>query len=870
MDNLTYLAIYFSTRWSLLNQRFSRLLRRSGPVQIYLLLTTSVLVISTVFWAYLGSRVQLHNADQLSDPYMFSDYHTFHAARFPAAHTFLLKWPLFALLGMLGVSASSLALATIGLVLITVVGLMLLLACIERRPQVLATEYLILAAMLLLVPAQPYAGGLLPVNMAMVTTRNIEYLVYIGALLCLLKARRLRSWWFAGGIVLLAVLVASDKLFLGLSLGGAGIVLVAASLLRDWRMVTMAVRWFVGGILAAIGSAGIVACIARVHITGIVAGQSLAPYTAAGGAKDIILGTIYGTTGLFTNLGANPAYDNRVLGSLPHDVLHAVATFSGIVRFVVACVSVAALALLVRYFYGYIRQQTVRDHIHSSLAFQLTVALASSTVVAAGLYIATNHYYAVDARYLGIGLFALVIGVVTLLRGWSPHSHRTLVHFGTAATGLVVLAAFVSYTTAHHQEATYASLESRNESIVQLLNRHGTHTIVGDYWRVLPIKLAAHNALDALPLGNCTLPAAALTSGAWQPDLGRTRFAYLISFERSITGYPACSLPQVTTAYGRPNSIQVIAGSLAKPQEAVLFYDTGAHPSPPPTAAQIPQASLLPVKPAQLANTDCAQPTIMNIVAHEDDDLLFLSPDLLHELRAGDCVRSVFMTAGDSGFNKFYWLSRQLGVEAAYSQMLHIPNVWDQQTLALAGGQYMTLASPRASHQVTLIFLNLPDGGIQGSGFTDSNNESLQKLYAGTLPALHTVDGQSSFSSTQLVDALSALMITYQPAEIHTQASVPSGSYPDHSDHIATGRFAALAATQYDQQHFGGVVAIPVVRYIGYPIHGYDENITGDDQGQKEAAFLAYAQYDGGVCHTVAQCAGMTTYDAYLHRQYQQ
>src|ERR1700694_2302046 len=41
--------------------------------------------------------------------------------------------------------------------------------------------------------------------------------------------------------------------------------------------------------------------------------------------------------------------------------------------------------------------------------------------------------------------------------------------------------------------------------------------------------------------------------------------------------------------------------------------------------------------------------TTLNIVAHEDDDLLFLSPDLLHAIQAGRAVRTVFVTAGDSG-----------------------------------------------------------------------------------------------------------------------------------------------------------------------------------------------------------------------------
>ena len=43
-----------------------------------------------------------------------------------------------------------------------------------------------------------------------------------------------------------------------------------------------------------------------------------------------------------------------------------------------------------------------------------------------------------------------------------------------------------------------------------------------------------------------------------------------------------------------------------------------------------------------LAAAGCPQGTTLNIVAHQDDDLLFLSPDLLHNIQAGRCVRTVY------------------------------------------------------------------------------------------------------------------------------------------------------------------------------------------------------------------------------------
>src|SRR4051812_16236250 len=92
-----------------LNRFFAKALRsffracargaRSASFQnIYAFSAALFLLVSTAYWSILGAHVQIHNADQLSDPYLFSNWQTFHGATFPGAHTFLLKWPIFWLL----------------------------------------------------------------------------------------------------------------------------------------------------------------------------------------------------------------------------------------------------------------------------------------------------------------------------------------------------------------------------------------------------------------------------------------------------------------------------------------------------------------------------------------------------------------------------------------------------------------------------------------------------------------------------------------------------------------------------------------------------------------------------------------------------
>ena len=52
-------------------------------------------------------------------------------------------------------------------------------------------------------------------------------------------------------------------------------------------------------------------------------------------------------------------------------------------------------------------------------------------------------------------------------------------------------------------------------------------------------------------------------------------------------------------------------------------------------------------------------------VAHLDDDLLFMNPDIASNVEAGGCVRLVYLTASDAGEGDGYMLGRERGVRAA-------------------------------------------------------------------------------------------------------------------------------------------------------------------------------------------------------------
>lgn len=863
----TPLVLFCTKVWRSFVRLLGHAAKNKGFRYTYAIFAVLVFFASAVFWAVLGARLQINNADQLSDPYLFSSWNVFHGATFPGSHTFLLKWPIFVLLHFVGVTPTSLMYATIGVVVATLAVLLFILYKIDRRPLVFGTVCLGLSLALLLVPAQPYASGLLPVNMAMLTTRNLEYAFYLGALVLFARANKLRSRSFMVGVVLLAILIASDKLFLSLSAGGALLALIAYALFSNWGLSAYVVRWLVGSILAGILAVALLFVISATHLAHLTSATTATPYGAAHSGTDVVLGVSYAVLGFFTNLGANPAYDNKILAELPATLSKHIWSVGTLAYLTALILAIYALVWAWRLVWPSLKASPLRAK--PPVANLLALSLIWSTVAAFGVFVATKHYYAVDARYLTIGFFALAVTVSTGLRKVRWRWPEDLLLIACPLLAAIVLAVFTNLHIDTQQTHALDTIKDRDNTIAATLKRHKVDVLVGDYWRVMPIKLAMGSRQNVMPLNGCVQPGTVLTSSAWQPDLRKHSFAYIVTLDGSITDFPNCSLTEITAKYGRPNATQIISGTLAHPDEALLFYDQGSH-APSKADIQAAKAPLLPIGLQDIENTSCDQPTVMNIVAHQDDDLLFLSPDLLHDIQSGKCVRTVFLTAGDSGNDRLYWLSRQLGSEAAYTHMLGLNprTIWDQQTVRLAADEYATIASPLGSTKVSLVFLNLPDGDLQGQGFEASGNQSLAKLHDGSLSEITSVDGQAKYTSVQLTAALAMLMNTYQPAEIHTQADVPSDQYPDHSDHVMTGLYTEAAAALYDQIHFGGALTVPVTRYIGYPIHGYESNISGDDLTQKEAAFLLYANYDGGVCHSIAQCSQTATYGAYLSRQY--
>jgi hypothetical protein len=250
----------------------------------------------------------------------------------------------------------------------------------------------------------------------------------------------------------------------------------------------------------------------------------------------------------------------------------------------------------------------------------------------------------------------------------------------------------------------------------------------------------------------------------------------------------------------------------------------------------------------------------MYIVAHEDDSLLFQSPDLLHDIRSGACVSTIYTTAGDDGNNQSYWSGREAGALAGYASMAGVANSWTQ-SATIAAGHAVTTYQLAAAPRVTQMFLRLPDGRHNGTGFPSDGNESLQRLWTAAINTIHPVDGSTAYTAVGLVNTLSALMSSFAPNDIRVQDYIGRPGGGDHSDHYFTAYFSRAAQQLYTTAH-------QLVGYQGYDTRDRPANVpAGDDLTAKTNAFYAYGADDPLVCNTDASCAG-SLYEAWLRRQY--
>lgn len=245
------------------------------------------------------------------------------------------------------------------------------------------------------------------------------------------------------------------------------------------------------------------------------------------------------------------------------------------------------------------------------------------------------------------------------------------------------------------------------------------------------------------------------------------------------------------------------------------------------------------------------------IVAHQDDDLLFMQPDLWNVVHQHDPVTIVYVTAGDAGAGLDYAVSRIVAVKAAYGWVAGSQD-WRCRWIDLAGHPAHRCDLDAAP--VSLVFLGYPDGGIRGD-----RPDSLLHLFEGAIEHADTVAVHvARYDRPGLVATLTELITSLQPSIIRTlEVSAVHGD--DHSDHMLVGALTVLAAARARSD-------AALMSYRGYNVNGEPPNLPEVIFQQVSLGMRAYSACQTGCATCVDEvCAPeniLAWYNGFLHRHY--
>ncbi|MFF9013891.1 PIG-L family deacetylase [Streptomyces sp. NPDC014870] len=289
----------------------------------------------------------------------------------------------------------------------------------------------------------------------------------------------------------------------------------------------------------------------------------------------------------------------------------------------------------------------------------------------------------------------------------------------------------------------------------------------------------------------------------------------------------------------------------------------GAQAAPPAAGTASGATARAAATPVRTPDVAVAQ-----IVAHPDDDLYFMNPDVVQSIRSGRSLTTVYLTAGEAdGINgrganapapdkAGFAAARQNGIRAAYAEMAtgSRTSPWDRVSIPTVGGGAAELDVLRAAPQISLVWMQIREAGAINA---DRPN-SLNGLWNGRVQVLASqratgtpVTTDFTYSKDQVIEAVTGILERIRPTFVRIQDPTPgrnlkTGALTDHQDHLYGARFAQAAleryatrATDAGRPHFG------VQNYLGYPTSILPYTLDPESAGTKLSTLKTYAWTDG-------------------------
>jgi hypothetical protein len=241
-------------------------------------------------------------------------------------------------------------------------------------------------------------------------------------------------------------------------------------------------------------------------------------------------------------------------------------------------------------------------------------------------------------------------------------------------------------------------------------------------------------------------------------------------------------------------------------------------------------------------------------VAHEDDDLLFMNPDISTIIGAGGCMRVVYLTAAERGEGVSYMRGRAQGIRAAYAMLANTPDRWTKSVVHYDGKHqflFVLDGNPRISH----IYLRLGDPWLGGKGWGDLTPLSRVESVPGAI-AFSIGRYPDRYTRRDLVATIADIIRDYRPTMIRHMDETIAVPYAklcwrcvgdDHPDHIASARLVLDAMDKTPGNY-------AQVGYVDYPTQERPPNLSSSQIFRKSRVFRLYAEHDYRYCRDPALC----------------
>ncbi len=309
-----------------------------------------------------------------------------------------------------------------------------------------------------------------------------------------------------------------------------------------------------------------------------------------------------------------------------------------------------------------------------------------------------------------------------------------------------------------------------------------------------------------------------------------------------------------------------VAGAVAA-VAGVSLWEAIGDPDPAPAAASTTRG------PAR------SRSSIVQIVAHPDDDLYFINPLAWQDITDSASLATVYLSAGESDGRNIsirtssrdavpvnypgYVEARRNGIRAAYSLMAtgHYDSPWQISAVRLGSELVVERSVLKPEPGIVLYFVGTRlVGKLRADEAGDPTVRSLRTLWSGTATAQQTQPAATSpvakvqqVGREELITALVSLLQQRKPTLVRLldpdpdRMPGPSAHYSDHPDHTASAEFGIAALGRYVAA--GGT--IPAVEHFrGYSNAWWPKNLTPARYDRKSSALLVYGGDGRPDCYT--------------------